>query len=70
VTDSVHKQREWTQCLRQSSYLPSARIDGIHWNGSDRSSSRRLNLELRYETITCSYKDGNIIHKDTWNERS
>lgn len=27
-------------------------------------------VELRYETITWSYKDGNIIHKDTWNERS
>jgi type VI secretion system secreted protein Hcp len=28
------------------------------------------NVELRYETITWSYKDGNIIHKDTWTERS
>ena len=27
-------------------------------------------IELRYEKITWSYKDGNIIHKDTWNERS
>ena len=27
-------------------------------------------LELRYEKITWSYKDGNIIHTDTWNERS
>ena len=27
-------------------------------------------VELRYETVTWSYKDGNIIHKDTWNERS
>ena len=27
-------------------------------------------VELRYEKITWSYKDGNIIHKDTWNERS
>jgi type VI secretion system (T6SS) effector Hcp len=27
-------------------------------------------VELRYETITWSYKDGNIIHRDTWNERS
>jgi type VI secretion system secreted protein Hcp len=26
-------------------------------------------VELRYETITWTYKDGNIIHQDTWNER-
>ncbi len=27
-------------------------------------------VELRYEQITWSFKDGNIIHKDTWNERA
>lgn len=27
-------------------------------------------VKLRYETITWLYKDRNIIHKDTWNERS
>lgn len=27
-------------------------------------------IELRYEKITWSYKDGNIIHADSWNERS
>jgi type VI secretion system secreted protein Hcp len=27
-------------------------------------------VQLRYEKITWSYKDGNIIHTDTWNERS
>jgi type VI secretion system secreted protein Hcp len=27
-------------------------------------------VELRYETITWLYKDGNIMHKDTWTERS
>lgn len=27
-------------------------------------------VELRYEKITWSYKDGNIIHADSWNERS
>ena len=27
-------------------------------------------IELRYEKITWSYKDGNIIHTDTWTERS
>lgn len=27
-------------------------------------------VELRYEKITWSYKYGNIIHADSWNERS
>jgi type VI secretion system secreted protein Hcp len=27
-------------------------------------------VELRYEKITWAYKDGNIIHTDSWNERS
>ncbi|HCL5312588.1 TPA: Hcp family type VI secretion system effector, partial [Salmonella enterica] len=26
-------------------------------------------IELRYEKITWTYKDGNIIHSDSWNER-
>ena len=26
-------------------------------------------LELRYEKITWTYKDGNVIHSDSWNER-
>jgi hcp protein len=25
-------------------------------------------VELRYEKITWTYKDGNIIHSDSWNE--
>ncbi len=27
-------------------------------------------VELRYEKITWTYKDGNIIHSDAWNERN
>ncbi|WP_404991574.1 Hcp family type VI secretion system effector [Cupriavidus pauculus] len=27
-------------------------------------------IELRYEKITWAYMDGNIIHDDSWNERS
>lgn len=26
-------------------------------------------IELRYEKITWTYKDGNLIHSDSWNER-
>ncbi|WP_050105384.1 type VI secretion system tube protein TssD, partial [Yersinia pseudotuberculosis] len=27
-------------------------------------------VELRYEKITWTFKDGNIIHSDSWNERA
>ncbi|TLI87303.1 Hcp family type VI secretion system effector [Escherichia sp. E4736] len=27
-------------------------------------------IEPRYEKITWTYKDGNIIHSDSWNERT
>ncbi|MGS0630301.1 type VI secretion system tube protein Hcp, partial [Photorhabdus asymbiotica] len=27
-------------------------------------------IEFRYEKITWTYKDGNIIHSDAWNERN
>ncbi|NDO80647.1 Hcp family T6SS protein CtsH1 [Citrobacter sp. NCU1] len=27
-------------------------------------------IQLRYEKITWTYKDGNIIHSDSWNERA
>ncbi len=27
-------------------------------------------VEFRYEKITWTYKDGNIIHSDAWSERS
>jgi len=27
-------------------------------------------IELRYEKITWTYKDGNIVHSDSWNERA
>ncbi|QET67345.1 Hcp family type VI secretion system effector [Citrobacter werkmanii] len=27
-------------------------------------------IELRYEKISRTYKDGNIIHSDSWNERT
>ncbi|MDB6374760.1 type VI secretion system tube protein TssD [Photorhabdus bodei] len=32
--------------------------------------SHRERIELRYEKITWTYKDGNIIHADAWNERT
>ncbi|MCT8354720.1 type VI secretion system tube protein TssD, partial [Photorhabdus kayaii] len=27
-------------------------------------------VEFRYEKITWTYKDGNVIHSDSWSERS
>jgi hypothetical protein len=35
--------------------------------GADSASTR---LSVLYEKITWAYKDGNIIHADSWNERS
>jgi len=34
------------------------------------SSTHLETLELRYEAITWKYTDGNIIYRDTWNERA
>lgn len=33
------------------------------------ASTHLENIELRYETITWKYVDGNIVFKDGWNER-
>lgn len=33
------------------------------------SSTHLETLELRYEAITWKYTDGNIIYRDSWNER-
>ncbi len=33
------------------------------------TSTHLENIELRYETITWKYVDGNIVFKDGWNER-
>ncbi len=35
-----------------------------------RKPALREDGELRYEKITWTYKDGNIIHSDSWNERT
>lgn len=34
------------------------------------SSTHLETLELRYEAITWKYTEGNIIYRDTWNERA
>ena len=34
------------------------------------SSTQLETLELRYEAITWKYTDGNIIYRDTWNQRA
>nr|WP_170296739.1 gamma-glutamyltransferase [Burkholderia territorii] len=55
-----------------------ARLSGLNasgvapaaWNPDYEKHNHPEDIELRYETITWSDKDGNIIHKDTWNERS
>ncbi len=39
----------------------------LHPNGM--TSTHMENIELRYEAITWKYTEGNIIYRDTWNER-
>lgn len=39
----------------------------LHPNGM--TSTHMENIELRYEAITWKYTDGNIMYKDTWNQR-
>ncbi len=34
------------------------------------SSTHLATLELRYEAITWKYTEGNIIYRDTWNDRA
>lgn len=33
------------------------------------SSTHTENIELRYESITWKYTDGNVLYKDSWNQR-
>lgn len=40
----------------------------LHPNGI--TSTHIENIELRYEAITWKYTEGNIIYRDTWNERA
>lgn len=35
-----------------------------------KSSTHLETLELRYEAITWKYTDGNIIYRDSWNDRA
>lgn len=39
----------------------------LYPNGT--TSTHIENIELRYEAITWTYTEGNIIYRDTWNER-
>lgn len=45
----------------------TAMTPNLHPSGI--SSTHLEDIELLYETITWKYTDGNIIYKDTWNER-
>lgn len=46
-------------------------IKPVMYNIKDAAKERYNHLEeveVRYEKITWTYKDGNIIHSDSWNE--
>lgn len=48
------------------------RVSPLMYDIKDPSKEKHNHLEeveLRYEKITWTYKDGNIIHSDSWNER-
>lgn len=50
--------------------LKNAKITAIspHLHPSNTSSTHLENIELRYESITWKYTEGNIAYTDTWNE--
>lgn len=48
------------------------RVSPLMYDIKDPSKEKHNHLEeieLRYEKITWTFKDGNIIHSDAWNER-
>ena len=48
--------------LKITAIAPNLHSGGI-------SSTHLEDIELRYETITWKYTDGNIIYKDSWSDR-
>ncbi len=48
--------------------LENVKITTLSPNGM--SSTHLVTLEMRYQAITWKYTEGNIIYRDTWNERA
>ncbi|SHJ84976.1 type VI secretion system secreted protein Hcp [Paraburkholderia terricola] len=69
--DDAGKEKEYFNTKLDNVKVVAVRPKMLDIKDPDYEKHNHLEeVELRYETITCSYKDGNIIHKDTWNERS
>ncbi|MFZ4835487.1 Hcp family type VI secretion system effector [Rouxiella sp. Mn2063] len=52
-------------------FLENVKITAItpHLHQSGVTGTHLENIQMRYESITWKYCDGNIIHKDSWNNR-
>jgi type VI secretion system secreted protein Hcp len=69
--DDAGKEKEYFNTKLENVKIVAVRPKMLDIKDPDYEKHNHLEeVELRYETITWSYKDGNIIHKDTWNERS
>jgi type VI secretion system secreted protein Hcp len=69
--DDAGKEKEYFNTKLDNVKVVAVRPKMLDIKDPDYEKHNHLEeVELRYETITWSYKDGNIIHKDTWNERS
>jgi type VI secretion system secreted protein Hcp len=69
--DDAGKEKEYFNTKLDNVKIVAVRPKMLDIKDPDYEKHNHLEeVELRYETITWSYKDGNIIHKDTWNERS
>src|SRR5262249_32555099 len=69
--DDAGKEKEYFNTKLDNVKIVAVKPKMLDIKNPDYEKHNHLeDVELRYETITWSYKDGNIIHKDTWNERS
>jgi len=69
--DDAGKEKEYFNTKLDNVKVVAVRPKMLDIKNPDYEKHNHLEeVELRYEQITWSYKDGNIIHKDTWNERA
>ena len=69
--DDAGKEKEYFNTKLDNVKIVAVKPKMLDIKNPDYEKHNHLeDVELRYETITWSYKDGNIMHKDTWNERS
>jgi type VI secretion system secreted protein Hcp len=69
--DDAGQEVEYFNCLleRVKVVKVAARMHDVKDPAKEKHNHLEA-IELRYEKITWTYKDGNIIHSDAWNERN